>query len=247
MTHDCDFDAAVVGAGAVGLAVSHALARRGLSVLVLEAASGIGQGVSSRNSEVVHAGLYYPTGSLRAKLCVEGRRLLYPFLETHGVAHEKCGKLIVAADESEIPRLAALADQGARNDVEGLEWLTGDEARALEPELSAVAAGLRGCEGGLGGGPAAGAQHPQQRGVLRPEPVDVQPGGGVGVGRGGRGSGGPGRQPLGRRAADALRITTSGRRRGGRSYARKSRGPLAGRPTKEGIRELTERSLAMAA
>ncbi len=140
MTQNCDFDAAVVGAGAVGLAVGHSLALRGLSVVILEAASGIGQGVSSRNSEVIHAGLYYPTGSLRAKLCVEGRRRLYPFLETHGVAHDKCGKLIVAADESEIPRLEALANQGAQNDVEGLEWLTGDEARALEPELSAVAA-----------------------------------------------------------------------------------------------------------
>ena len=73
MTQDCDFDAAVVGAGAVGLAVGYALALRGLSVVILEAASGIGQGVSSRNSEVVHAGLYYPTGSLRAQLCVEGR------------------------------------------------------------------------------------------------------------------------------------------------------------------------------
>jgi L-2-hydroxyglutarate oxidase LhgO len=140
MTHDCDFDAAVVGAGAVGLAVGHALALRGMSVIVLERSSGIGQGISSRNSEVIHAGLYYPTKSLRAKLCVEGRRRLYRFLEAHGVAHEKCGKLIVAADDSEIPRLEALAAQGERNRVEGLAWLTGGEARALEPEVSAVAA-----------------------------------------------------------------------------------------------------------
>ncbi len=142
MTHDCDFDAAVVGAGAVGLAVGYALAFRGMSVVLLEASSGIGQGISSRNSEVIHAGLYYPTGSLRANLCVEGRRRLYPFLATHGVAYEKCGKLIVAADPSEIPRLEALAGQGARNGVEGLQWLTGAEARDLEPELCAVAAVL---------------------------------------------------------------------------------------------------------
>jgi L-2-hydroxyglutarate oxidase LhgO len=140
MTPECDFDAAVVGAGAVGLAIGYCLALRGKSVIVLEKTSGIGQGISSRNSEVIHAGLYYPTDSLRAKLCVEGRRRLYPFLQAHGVAHEKCGKLIVATDESEIPRLEALAGQGARNRVEGLEWLTGDEAKAMEPELSAVAA-----------------------------------------------------------------------------------------------------------
>jgi L-2-hydroxyglutarate oxidase LhgO len=140
MTPECDFDAAVVGAGAVGLAIGYSFARRGMNVVVLEKSAGIGQGISSRNSEVIHAGLYYPTDSVRAKLCVEGRRRLYAFLETHGVAHEKCGKLIVAVDESEIPRLASLAEQGARNHVEGLEWLTGDEARALEPELSAVAA-----------------------------------------------------------------------------------------------------------
>jgi L-2-hydroxyglutarate oxidase LhgO len=140
VTNDCDFDAAVVGAGAVGLAVGYALALRGKSVVILEASPGIGQGISSRNSEVVHAGLYYPTGSLRANLCVGGRRRLYRFLETHGLAHEKCGKLIVAADEAEIPRLEALAEQGARNGVEGLEWLTGRQAMALEPQLSAVAA-----------------------------------------------------------------------------------------------------------
>ena len=140
VTHDCDFDAAVVGAGAVGLAVGYALALRGKSVVILEASPGIGQGISSRNSEVVHAGLYYPTGSLRAKLCVEGRRRLYRFLEMHGVGFEKCGKLIVAADETEIPRLEALAEQGERNGVEGLEWLSGREAMALEPQLSAVAA-----------------------------------------------------------------------------------------------------------
>ena len=135
-----DFDVVVVGAGVVGLAIGYASARRGAAVAILEKESGIGQGVSSRHSGVIHAGLYYPTGSLRASLCVEGRRGLYPFLRSHGVAHEKCGKLIVATDESEIARLEAVARQARRNGVEGLEWLTGDEARALEPELFAVAA-----------------------------------------------------------------------------------------------------------
>ena len=135
-----DFDALVVGAGAIGLAVAEGLARRGMRVAVLEKERGIGQGVSSRNSEVIHAGLYYPTGSLRARLCVEGRRRLYPFLERHGVAHERCGKLIVATDNEETPRLRALAAQAECNDVEGLVWLSGGEARAREPELAAEAA-----------------------------------------------------------------------------------------------------------
>src|SRR5690606_18611096 len=95
---DFDFDAVVVGAGAVGLACGYALSRRGLSVVVLEAERAIGQGVSSRNSEVIHGGLYYPTGSLKARLCVEGRRLLYAFLERHGVAFDRCGKIIVGTE-----------------------------------------------------------------------------------------------------------------------------------------------------
>ena len=88
-----DFDAVVVGAGAVGLACGYALAARGQSTVVLEAGPRIGEGVSARNSEVVHGGLYYPTGSLKARLCVQGRRALYPFLEAHGVAFDRCGKL----------------------------------------------------------------------------------------------------------------------------------------------------------
>src|SRR5918998_6893995 len=94
-----DFDALVVGAGAVGLACGYALARRGLTVAVLEQDAAIGQGVSSRNSEVIHGGLYYPTGSLKARLCVQGRRRLYAFLELHGVAYDKCGKLVVATED----------------------------------------------------------------------------------------------------------------------------------------------------
>jgi hypothetical protein len=135
-----DFDAVVVGAGAVGLACGYALARRGLVVAVLERQGAIGQGVSSRNSEVIHAGLYYPTGSLKARLCVEGRRALYGFLDSHHVAYRKCGKLVVATTPDEVGRLDAILQQALTNDVEGMERLTGAQAVALEPELRAEAA-----------------------------------------------------------------------------------------------------------
>jgi L-2-hydroxyglutarate oxidase LhgO len=135
-----DVDAVVVGGGAVGLATAYRLGQRGRSVIVLEKERQIGTGVSSRNSEVIHAGLYYPTGSLRAKLCVEGRRLLYPFLESHNVGFDRCGKLVVATDESEIPALEKIGRQAAINNVEGMSELTGEEARRLEPEVRAVAA-----------------------------------------------------------------------------------------------------------
>ena len=135
-----DFDATVVGAGAVGLACGRALAKRGLTVLLLESAPHIGQGVSSRNSEVIHGGLYYPTGSLKAKFCVEGRRRLYDFLESHKVDYRKCGKLVVATEESEVERIEAIFEQATANGVEGLAHLTGAQARALEPGLNAHAA-----------------------------------------------------------------------------------------------------------
>lgn len=135
-----DFDACVVGAGAVGLACGRALARRGQSVVVLEKESAIGQGVSSRNSEVIHAGLYYATGSLKARLCVTGRRALYAYLDAHKVDYRKCGKLVVATDESQIARLEAIRIQARENDVEDITALTGAEAMALEPGLKAVAA-----------------------------------------------------------------------------------------------------------
>jgi L-2-hydroxyglutarate oxidase LhgO len=135
-----DFDAVVVGAGAVGLACGHALARRGLGVAVLEAETAIGQGVSSRNSEVIHGGLYYPTGSLKARLCVAGRRALYPFLETHNVAFERCGKLVVATSPEELPRLEAIYEQALANEVEGMARLSRAEALAIEPQLSCAGA-----------------------------------------------------------------------------------------------------------
>jgi L-2-hydroxyglutarate oxidase LhgO len=133
-----DFDAAVVGAGAVGLACGYALARRGQAVVVLEQEGAIGAGVSSRNSEVIHAGLHYPTGSLKARLCVQGRRLLYAFLERHGVAFDRCGKIVVATNAEEVVRLEALAEQARINGVEGLERVTAGQAHALEPALRVV-------------------------------------------------------------------------------------------------------------
>jgi L-2-hydroxyglutarate oxidase LhgO len=137
---DFDFDAVVVGAGAVGLASGYALARRGLAVAVLEKERAIGQGVSSRNSEVIHAGLYYPTGSLKARLCVTGRRALYGFLKTHKVAYRKCGKLVVASEADQIERLEGIRLQALANDVEGVALISGAEAMAMEPELRAEAA-----------------------------------------------------------------------------------------------------------
>ena len=135
-----DFDAVVVGAGAVGLACGRALARRGLSVLVLEKESAIGQGVSSRNSEVIHGGLYYPSGSLKARFCVQGRRALYAFLDSHKIDYRRCGKLVVATEEAEVSRIEAIFRQATANEVEGLEHLTGAQARALEPALNAHSA-----------------------------------------------------------------------------------------------------------
>jgi len=135
-----DFDATVVGAGAVGLACGRALAKRGLTVLVLEKNGLIGEGVSSRNSEVIHAGLYYPTGSLKARFCVQGRRALYAFLDSHKIDYRRCGKLVVATEEAEVDRIEAIYQQATVNGVEGLEHLTGAQARALEPGLNAHAA-----------------------------------------------------------------------------------------------------------
>lgn len=128
-------DVLVIGAGVVGLAIARALGQGGHSVIVAEATGGIGNGVSSRNSEVIHAGMYYPAGSLRARHCVNGRHMLYAFCESHGVPHRKCGKLIVATNDLEQAKIEGIYQQGITNGVEGLSLLTGDEARALEPNL----------------------------------------------------------------------------------------------------------------
>ncbi len=132
--------AVVIGAGVVGLATARALALAGCDVIVLEAAAIIGSGTSSRNSEVVHGGMYYPTGSGKARFCVEGRRMLYAFCESHGVPHRKCGKLIVATNDAETSKIEQIAALGRRNGVEGLEMLTGATAREAEPALTCTAA-----------------------------------------------------------------------------------------------------------
>jgi len=130
----------VVGAGVVGLAVARAAAIAGHDVVVAEVTSGIGTGVSSRNSEVIHAGLYYPTGSRRAYHCPRGRRMLYAFCASHGVPHRKCGKLVVATNADEIGRLAAVHKQAQTNGVEGVEIIDAGAAKRLEPALACVAA-----------------------------------------------------------------------------------------------------------
>src|SRR6187397_2752223 len=130
----------VVGAGVVGLAIARAAARNGHEVIVTEQTKGIGNGVSSRNSEVIHGGMYYPTGSLRAYHCPRGRRVLYEFCASHGVPHRKCGKLIVATEDAEIAKMEAILEQGAINGVEGFVMIDGGAARALEPALNCVAA-----------------------------------------------------------------------------------------------------------
>jgi L-2-hydroxyglutarate oxidase LhgO len=130
----------VVGAGIVGLACARALALAGHEVIVAEVADGIGTGVSSRNSEVIHAGMYYPTGSKRAFHCVRGRRMLYEFCASHGVPHRKCGKLIVAVEERERAKIEGIFRQGEINGVEGLSLIDGTAARRLEPHLTCIAA-----------------------------------------------------------------------------------------------------------
>jgi L-2-hydroxyglutarate oxidase LhgO len=132
-------DALVIGAGAVGLAVGRALAQAGHETIVVEAQTAIGHGVSSRNSEVIHAGLYYTPGSLKAKLCVRGKELLYTLAATHGVPHRNCGKFLVAQDGAEAGALKKLEARAAANGVP-VEWLEGSAAKAMEPALQCVAA-----------------------------------------------------------------------------------------------------------
>ena len=133
-------ECAVIGAGVIGLAMAAALARRGREVVVLESADAIGTGVSSRNSEVIHAGIYYPGNSLKARLCVEGRKMLYAYCRERGVGHRRCGKLIVANGEEETARLGELLERGLANGVDDLEVLDGRAARDLEGALRASAA-----------------------------------------------------------------------------------------------------------
>ncbi len=130
----------VVGAGVVGLAIARRLALAGLEVIVLEAAEGIGTVTSSRNSEVIHAGIYYPAGSLMARMCVAGRHALYDYCRDHGIPHRKCGKLIVAATPSETEKLQSIKAHAEANGVLDMRTLDGDLARKMEPALNCDAA-----------------------------------------------------------------------------------------------------------
>lgn len=133
-------DCAVIGAGVVGLAVARKLAAAGREVLILEAENAFGTGISARNSEVIHAGIYYPTGSLKARLCVAGRGMLYAYCAERGIAHRRCGKLIVASSAGQRTQLGQIAAKAAANGVDDLEWLTRAEACRLEPALECSAA-----------------------------------------------------------------------------------------------------------
>ncbi|MCU0757672.1 MAG: NAD(P)/FAD-dependent oxidoreductase [Steroidobacteraceae bacterium] len=133
-------DSIVVGAGVVGLATARALAGAGQDTLLLEAAPRIGAGVSARSSEVVHAGLYYPAGSLKARLCVAGRHRLYEFCSTHGVPHRRTGKLVVATAPAQFAALRAIEASARAAGVDDLRWLEPSQARELEPQLDCAAA-----------------------------------------------------------------------------------------------------------
>jgi len=133
-------DALVVGAGVVGLAVARAMALAGREVMVLESAADIGTGTSSRNSEVVHAGIYYPAGSLKAQLCVQGKQALYAYCTERGVPHRRCGKLIVANTASQLAALPSIIDRARANGVDDLRPFSREQARELEPALECLGA-----------------------------------------------------------------------------------------------------------
>lgn len=133
-------DVAVIGAGVVGLACARALARRGHETVILERHAAFGTETSARNSEVIHAGLYYPPGSLKARLCVTGKHALYDFCQSHGISYRQCGKLVVATASEQEAKLAVLQRQGEANGVDDLKLLSAAEARAMEPALNCTAA-----------------------------------------------------------------------------------------------------------
>jgi L-2-hydroxyglutarate oxidase LhgO len=133
-------DCVIVGAGVIGLAIARRLAQAGREVIVLEAAEGIGTVTSSRNSEVIHAGIYYKAGSLMAQMCVNGKRALYRYCDDHGVPYRNCGKLIVATSAKETEKLASIRAHAEANGVLDMQILSGEAARALEPALDCDAA-----------------------------------------------------------------------------------------------------------
>lgn len=133
-------DATVIGAGVIGLAVARALALAGKSVLILEREAQIGSGISSRNSEVIHAGIYYAPGSVKERLCIAGRHMLYAYCESHKLPHHRCGKLIFASNDGQITALEEIARRGADAGVDDLEMLDRRQAERLEPALGCAAA-----------------------------------------------------------------------------------------------------------
>ncbi|ETD66510.1 dehydrogenase [Pelistega indica] len=135
-----DIQCIVIGAGVVGLAIARKLAMQGYEVMVIDKEEAIGMGVSSRNSEVIHAGLYYPPGSLKAKLCVQGKEMLYQYCHEKNISHQRLGKLLVATNESQIKKLESINHVAQTNGVNDLQFLSKEQAQALEPELSCVAA-----------------------------------------------------------------------------------------------------------
>lgn len=137
---DFSADILVIGAGVVGLATARRLALEGRTVILIESNPTFGMETSSRNSEVIHAGIYYPTDSLRARLCVRGAAMMYAYCDERGITANRCGKLIVATDESQVEPMAALKDKGDANQVPGLELLGQEAVKAYEPEIHAVAA-----------------------------------------------------------------------------------------------------------
>ena len=135
-----EIDALVIGAGVVGLAIARQLAGAGRDVVIVESADAIGTGISSRNSEVIHAGIYYTPGSLKASLCVAGRKRLYEYVRERGIAHRRCGKLIVATLPQQEAQLIGLRAQAEANGVQDLVWLSGAQVHALEPALECLTA-----------------------------------------------------------------------------------------------------------
>ena len=133
-------DVVVIGAGIVGLAVARELALAGREVVILDAEDAIGTHTSSRNSEVIHAGIYYPKGSLKARACVEGKHLLYEYCVSHGVPHRRCGKLIVATDQAQLEELGAIRAKAHANGVPDVDWIAKEEVARMEPELFCVGA-----------------------------------------------------------------------------------------------------------
>ena len=133
-------DCAVIGAGVVGLAVARRLALAGREVVILEAEAAFGTHTSSRNSEVIHAGIYYPEGSLKAVSCVRGKAALYQYVQSHGVPHRRCGKLIVATEEKQVPELEGIRAKAHANGVTDVDFIPIEKVRSWEPELRCIAA-----------------------------------------------------------------------------------------------------------